>query len=160
MDSLPATVTVNVQPPISLRGSSWGVNATTTTLTLDAPSGVEAGDVMLAEVAVRGTPRITRPAGWTAIRSDKTSGQKQSIYYKVATATEPTTYAWAFSRAKPAAGGILDYAGVDTSSPIDAVGGQVNTSSTSLTAPSIVTTANADMLGAFFDVTRRIALPG
>jgi hypothetical protein len=149
-----ATVTIHVKSPIVLRDSSSASNATATTLVVSAPSA-QPGDVLLAEVAVRDMPAITPPTGWVLLRSDVSSAsQKQSVYYRVATDSEPTSYTWTFSKAKAAAGGILDYSGVSSSNPIDAHAGQVNDRSTSLTAPSITTTVTGDVVIAFFDITR------
>jgi hypothetical protein len=150
-----ATVTIHVKSPIVLRSSSSAANATTTTLVIPAPSGIESGDVLLAEVAVRDEPTITTPTGWVFLRSDvSTAPQTQSVYYLVATDTEPTSYTWTFTNARAAAGGILDYSGVNSFDPIDAHAGQANGKSTSLTAPSITTTVTGDVVIAFFDVTR------
>jgi hypothetical protein len=150
-----ATVTIQVNSPIVLRDSSSAANATATTLVIPVPSVVESGDVLIAEVAVRGKPAIAKPAGWVFLRSNvSTAPQKQSLYYRVATGTEPTSYTWTFSNPKAAAGGILDYSGVNTSTPIDAHAGQANGRSTSLTAPSIQTTVTGDAVIAFFDITR------
>jgi hypothetical protein len=141
--------------PISLRSSSSAANPTATTLQIPAPSGVLSGDVMLAEVAVRGTPTILAPSGWTLVRSDAGQAfQTQSVYYRTATSSEPASYTWSFSSAKAAAGGILAYVGANGSDPIDADGGQANAKSTSLTAPSITTSVGGDALVAFFGVTR------
>jgi hypothetical protein len=149
-----ATVTVNVGG-IQLRSSSSGGNGTAATLQVAAPSGVQSGDVLVAEVAVRGTPTITPPLGWILIRTDVSgTPQTQAAYYKVAGGSEPSSYTWTFSVSEGAVGGILAYTGASTSNPIDAQGGQVNAKSTLLTAPSITTTANGDALVAFFDVTQ------
>jgi hypothetical protein len=76
---------------------------------------------------------------------------QEAVYVRVAGAGEPGSYTWTFSGAVPAAGGILDYSGVSTTSPINAQGGQGNSSvTTSITAPSITTTvANATVVGMF-----------
>ncbi|MDP9330199.1 MAG: Ig-like domain-containing protein [Actinomycetota bacterium] len=154
MDSSVATVTINVRSPISLQGSTWGGNRMARRLRLGAPSGLQVGDVLLAEIAVGGAPRITPPTGWIQIRTDASDVQKQSVFYKVATDTEPTTYIWRFSRAKPAAGGILDYRGVDASDPIDAKSGRLHKKSTRMVARSVTTTVSGDVLVAFFDITK------
>jgi hypothetical protein len=158
-DSNTATVTVNVGGPppttIQLRSSSSAANGNATTLQIAAPPGVQSGDVLVAEVAVRMAPTITPPSGWILIRTDVTgTPQTQAAYYKIAGASEPTSYTWTFSSSEAAAGGILAYTGVSTSNPIDAQGGQVNAKSTLLTAPSITTTSDGDALVAFFDVTQ------
>ncbi|MDP9331341.1 MAG: LamG domain-containing protein [Actinomycetota bacterium] len=149
-----ATVTIRVRSPISLRDSRSAANAGDTTLLIPAPSAAQPGDVLLAEVAVRDTPVITPPEGWVLLRSDLTRAQTQSVYYRIATGAEPTSYTWTFSEAVTAAGGILDYGGVDSSNPIDVYDGRANGKSTSLTAPSITTTRTGDAVIAFFDITR------
>jgi len=109
---------------------------------------------MVATVAVRGAPTITAPAGWTLIRTD-VNGTRETLaaFDRVATASEPASHTWTFSTSEAAAGGILAYAGVDTSNPIDAHGGKVHRKSTSIKAPSITTSANADAIIGFFEIT-------
>ena len=163
-DSSIATVTITVTPTggggggggvISLRSSSSAANATATTLTIPAPASVQAGDVMLAGISVRGQPTITPPPGWVLARQDVNgTTQKQAIYYKVATGSESGPYTWTFAASRAASGGILDYTGVSAANPIDASGGQVNaTASKAITAPSITTTVGGDQLVGFFCVT-------
>jgi acid phosphatase type 7 len=164
-DSNVATVTITVSPTgggggggggsISLRSSSSAANPTSTSLTIPAPAGVQAGDVMVAGISVRGQPAITPPSGWVLVRQDVNgTTQKQAVYYKVATGSEPGSYTWTFAASRAATGGILDYTGVNTANPIDASGGQVNsTSSRSVTAPSITTTVAGDQLVGFFCIT-------
>ena len=163
-DSNVATVTITVSPKggggggggsISLRSSSSGANPTSTSLTIPAPTGVQAGDVMVAGISVRGQPAITPPSGWALVRQDVNgTTQKQAVYYKVATGSEPGSYTWTFAASRAASGGILDYIGVNTSNPIDASGGQVNaTASRSVTAPSITTSTPGDQLIGFFCMT-------
>jgi hypothetical protein len=154
-----ATVKIRVRSPISLRDSRSAANAGDTTLLIPAPSAAQPGDVLLAEVAVRGTPAITPPTGWVLVRSDVTRApQTQSVYYRIASDAEPTSFTWSFSEANAAAGGILDYGGVDSSNPIDTHAGQANHKSTSLTAPSITTTETGDAVVAFFDITKNNAV--
>jgi acid phosphatase type 7 len=163
-DSSVATVNITVTPTggggggggaISLRSSSSAANATATSLTIPAPAGVQAGDVMLAGISVRGQPAITPPAGWVQVRMDVNgTTQKQVVYYKVATGSESGPYTWTFPVSRAATGGILDYTGVNTASPIDASGGLVTaTASRSISAPSITTTVGGDQLVGFFCVT-------
>src|SRR4051812_22555478 len=77
---------------ITVHGASS--NATTvgsTTLVITKPTGVIAGDVLIAGVAGRDTA-ITAPAGWTQIVSANDGGTSatlvQSVFYKVASASE------------------------------------------------------------------------
>lgn len=123
-------------------------------LTLWTPGVLTSGDVMVAQVAVWGpTTIISPPSGWTRIRrdSDKVS-MVSEIYYHVATGSEPTSYTWTFNGDHQAAGGLADYYGVNTGSPVDANSGQVRKNSTVAMAPSVKTTAGGDRLIMFVAV--------
>jgi hypothetical protein len=96
---------------------------------------------------------LSPPSGWTLVRTDSSvAGDKfQSIFYKVATASEPTKYAWTASASVTLAGGIGAYSNVNTTAPIDVNNGQYNaTASTSDSAPAVITTRATDRLLAFF----------
>jgi hypothetical protein len=124
-------------------------NTSTAALTLAVPAGVQAGDVMVAQVAMRSAGTVAAPAGWTAVRNDSSGTQISSfIYYKVAGAVEPSSYAWT-TTASRTAGGIAAYSGVSTTNPVDVSSG-TNGSSTSLDAPSVTTTIANDMLVGFW----------
>lgn len=123
------------------------------TLYLSTPSGTTVGDLMIAQVSARGgsTQTISAPSGWTLLRRDNSgSDLAQALYYKVATATEGGSHIFGLSSNLKAAGGILSYSGIDTSSPIDAHAGQSNAAGTSVTAPSVTTTQANDLVVSFF----------
>jgi hypothetical protein len=158
----PATATVTVNPAgggggggggITFHGASSGQNPTSTTLSLARPAGATAGDVMLAAVTLRGSATITAPPGWTLVRRDDANYVLQAVYVGVAGAGDPSSWTWGFSGSVPAAGGILDYAGVNTSAPVDVHGGQVTTgATTTITAPSITTTTAGDEIIGLFGI--------
>ena len=135
------------------RASSTGHNAApASTLVVDQPAGTQAGDVLVAGIAVRGSVTVTPPSGWNLIRPDANgSSMKLTSYYRVATSFEPASYTWNFSSAKAAAGTITGYSGVDTTNPIDVANGQFNLNdSTSIVAPSVTTTAADERIVALF----------
>ncbi len=152
-DTFSWTVT-DVTPPagITLRSVSYGSNnAVVTSIVATRPAGVVAGDVLLASIDTRGSSVVTAPAGWTLVRMDlNASSLRKSTYVRVATGSEPATYTWTFSGSRLAAAVIHAYSGVDTTTPVDVVGGQVNASGTAVTAPSITTTVANTMLVGFF----------
>ena len=119
---------------------------TSEAITINVPAGTTTDDVMLAAIAVGpSSTGIAAPAGWTLInRQDQAiaNSNSQAVYYRIATASEPTSYTWTFSGGaiNGTAGGIVTYRGVDTSNPIDISGGNATASSTSHTANSVVTT--------------------
>jgi hypothetical protein len=156
-DSNTATVTVTVGTPppgITFRSASSAQNPTATSLTINRPAGVVAGDVMVAGVGIRGAPVVTAPAGWTRIRTDAAgTSTTQAIYDRVATPSEPASYTWSFSKSVPAAGGISDYQGVNNAAPVNvSAGAGQNSNTTAIVAPSVTTTvAGAEVVG-FFSV--------
>lgn len=157
------TITVDAPPPppppppaggIAVRSASGAGNATATSLVLPLPAGVAAGDVLLASLSVRGSPTFVAPAGWTLVRTDVTGFTvKQSIYVRVAGSAEPASYTWTWGGAQGASGGIVAFTGVNTAAPLDASSGQVNASSTAITAPELTTTVANAMLVGFFTTT-------
>src|SRR5207237_945142 len=92
------------------------------------------------------------PAGWTLIREDqKSTILRQATYvHVVAAAGEPAAYTWTFTYGYGSLGLVVAYSGVDNANPVDAVGGLVTTNSTSVTAPSVVTTVTGDQIVGFF----------
>ena len=147
-----------------LEGTSFTASATghngagSELLTLSKPGGVVAGDVLLAQVSFLGGADITAaaPAGWALVRREQSgSALGQAVYSKVATATEPASYAWSFSGAIKAAGGIARYSNVTLAADGNPVvahaassGGAPGTA-TSLVAPSVSTTGST-MVVTFF----------
>jgi len=160
LDSNTATVTVTVgtppppSPGITFRSASSAQNPTSTTLTINRPAGVIAGDVMVAGIGIRGAPSITAPAGWSLVRTDAAGTYTtQAIYDRVVTASEPASYTWSFSGSVPAAGGISDYQGVNTANPVNAsAGAGTNSNTLSIVAPSLTTTVPAAQVVGFFSI--------
>jgi MSHA biogenesis protein MshQ len=83
------------------------------------------------------------------------SSSRMATYYRVATAGEPASYLWTFSGAAStgAAGGIMSFSGVDTSSVLDVEGGNTTASSLTHTANAITTTVAGSMLVGSFEFT-------
>jgi hypothetical protein len=108
-----------------------------TTLQITKPSGVSADDILVAWINDDSAATLTPPSGWTAIGE---TGRLRTYYY-VAGASEPATYTWSSSVSGAKAGSILAYSGGDTSVPVDVSSFQTNVSSTTMTCPSITTTA-------------------
>ncbi|WP_275936506.1 cell wall anchor protein [Chondromyces apiculatus] len=129
---------------VTYRSSAVASGASLASLTLGKPAGTAQGDVLLARIANRNnaTATVTPPAGWTLIRSDQSASQlKAWVFYKVAGASEPASYAFAIDLASNMAGSILAFSGVDTANPIDAHSGQKNGLTASFDAPPVTTTA-------------------
>ena len=120
------------------------------TLTITKPSGTATNDVLVASIAV--TPSsvaITPPAGWTLIRRLDTAGPTSNslaVYYRVAIAGEPASYAWGVSGASFAVGGVQGFTGIDTASPINVENGQSTPSATTHAAPAVTSDVANTML--------------
>ncbi len=121
-----------------------------TQISLAKPATAIENDVMIAAIGL--TPSsvtITPPSGWTLIRRTTNPGGVSNaleVYSKVATNAEPAGYIWTFSGNASAVGGIQAFSGVDTSTPVDAEGGQLTPSALTHTAPIITTTVANTML--------------
>ena len=130
---------------ISYGSVSSGANSSSgaTTLVLNKPSSTASGDFLLAGISFHGgddVTLITAPSGWTLVeRTDNDDKVGIATYYKFAGSSEGSTYTWTLSSSKRAAGGIIRYTGVDTSSPIN-VEGEDDGSDDKFNAPSVTTT--------------------
>src|SRR5438046_695849 len=96
---------------------------TITNITVSTPT-VSAGDLMVANITVNGgtSAIVTPPSGWTLIkRTDNDVSVSLLTYWKVAGASEPSSYTWTVNNQTTAEGAITPLTGVDTSNPIDVV---------------------------------------
>ena len=122
-----------------------------TTVTLSLPSGVQAGDVMVAQIVVydgSGSDVPTPPSGWTAIRHDAVSNGNQItswLYYKTAGSSEPASYGWSIG-SNFAAGVMGAWRGAAVS-PIDSSSGATaaGVSPVSDSAPSLSPSSNNEL---------------
>jgi hypothetical protein len=138
--------------------SSAALTASGTSLTINKPSGVVQGDVMVAAIQESGGTggTLTAPSGWTPIRTQtvisgggSAADTKGYTYYKVAESSEPTSYTWGSTLSAEHSGGIIALTGVNTSSPIDDSASQENAASLSVTCPAVTTTVDESWLVAF-----------
>lgn len=118
-------------------GSSSTTSASSgvTTLTIATPAGTASGDLLLATISLDGDTSFDIPAEWTLVDQGQSNGNASTlaVFYRIATATEPASHIFTWSGNQEAAGALLRYTGVSTSSPIDAfaVGSGQSTSPTS-----------------------------
>jgi hypothetical protein len=160
----------SIQVPSQASGSNAGSGASS--LVVDRPANVVAGDLLLAQVTFeKGTEIdivieeiVPSSPGWTLVQRDNhLANLGQAIFRRVATASEPASYTWGFKKATDgsimlprASGGILRLTGVDATSPILASSG-LSGDSTSLTAPSVDAGAGSLMV-AFFGIQKKTPL--
>jgi hypothetical protein len=120
-------------------------------LTLPQPTALAAGDLLLAVVAHQAGNRrnMTAPTGWTAVPNTDRSNAKEvriHAWFKIAGSNEPPSYTFTLTGAAGVdiSGGLLDVSGAGS---LNASGSQSGgTSSTSVSAPSITTTAPSALL--------------
>jgi hypothetical protein len=87
-----------------------------TSIVVNKPTGTTSGDVMIAVLG--GTPATL--SGWTLLGSAAGGSSMKTVraFYKVAGASEPTSYTWTISSSATQAF-IATYRGVDNTTPVD-----------------------------------------
>ena len=129
-----------------------------TSITIDTPSGVSEGDLLIAAVATDGdtSSSLAPPGGegWTEIDIDDYSSEATlATWWKNADASESPTHEFSWSPDQQAYGWMMRFTGHDSSDPVNfwAAGGE---SSSTPTSPAVVTTVDNCLilrLGAFDD---------
>jgi type II secretory pathway pseudopilin PulG len=146
------TTTTTTTGNVTKRSASYATSASGSVAVI-APSGMTAGDLLLAGLSYQGTCMAT-PSGWTLIRCDtNTSGGNNvtsSVFYKVATSSDVTAGSFSFATGGTSGtvGGIIAYTGQDPSAPIDTSGAATG-SSTTATTPTMSVTSNSRLVSFF-----------
>lgn len=157
--SLTATLSspAKVRAAIALVGtpntSTTATGATATSIVVTTPSGVASGNVLIVQLTYDpGTNKgvtVTKPSGWLQAGTNVLNGNWwQSVYYKVAGASEPANYTFTLSRAANIGTGIIAFSGVDNTAPIDDIQNYSSggTNSTTHSAPSASASTNGDYM--------------
>lgn len=115
--------------PISFVGATTAGGSNITSIQVAVPSGVQAGDLLLAQVSINSNRTVTAPSGWTLIERrqhdpSSTSYGFSQLYYRIASASEPASYTWNLSGIAYVAAAIAAYRGTHQSQPIEAYSGQ------------------------------------
>jgi hypothetical protein len=127
-DDVSGTIVANTQPPAASpaisyvgKGTVWSTASNTTGYTINRPSGVQNGDLMIATVSVSDpvVPTVTAPAGWTVVRniteSDSFAALKFVVLKRTAGSSEPASWSGTFgSTVKPVMTQVVAYRGADT----------------------------------------------
>jgi len=101
-------------PAIQYRSSAANSASASTSLTLNVPTGVQNGDVMIAVVSTSANT-VSTPSGWNTLARSAT----MATFYRVAS-SEPASYSFTDGGASTNWAGIIDaYSGVDTSAVPD-----------------------------------------
>jgi hypothetical protein len=118
------------------------INATT--ITVNAPSGIVSGDLLVAVLAITDGTVTSAPAGWT-VHINANTNVGRALYTKTATGSEPANYSWISSKAGISAT-ILCYT---NATGIDVLGARTDVDGTTSTAASITPTKDGVLIGAF-----------
>ena len=114
---------VNGWGQIAQRGSATTAISTSATVTINRPSGVVAGDVMIANIAnyCDGcTQTSASRSGWTLIAGTNIERGSATLLYKIAGASEPANYEFSVTASSTrTAGAIVAFSGVDNATPFD-----------------------------------------
>jgi chitodextrinase len=135
---------------------SQTATTTTSAVTVGKPAGTIAGDVLVATIAARvgAAVTITAPTGWTFVRRETcvlpATQMTQALYVRTASASEPATSRWSFSKALYGSAGVAAYRGVDGASPVAASSGATAVDSRNAAAPSVTTTAPQTLVAGSF----------
>jgi hypothetical protein len=150
-NSSPSQTTDNTVGGASVVSSAKApLQKATTSLTLDwGPKA--AGQVAIADVLSYGgaNPAITPPAGWQLIRDDSTKTTRQSLYWHAIQPSDASTATWTFSEPVDAQGAVLLLDNVASAAPVDMSSGNTSAASGPLTAKSVATTNDGDLILSF-----------
>ncbi len=148
---------------IAANGCTTSAEKGGTSLTLYAPSDVTVGDVLVAQVTGRvASATVTPPSGWTNVASASINSNGTlflETYYCVVLSgdkcgTTASSWSWSWTgTAATASGGIMQFSGVTTTTPVDVAATTHDTTAsawTKATAPSVTTTVAYDEIVVLF----------
>lgn len=124
-----------------------------TPLTVSYPAGTTEGDQALLAVAVTKGTSITMPTGYTLVGTYQTNAVLgNNVTFQVMRRTlgaGETSVAVTFSKSDARTAVVAIYRGVDPDDPVDAFSGSTTNAGTTVTAPSVTTTAPGARVVAF-----------
>lgn len=146
------TLGLGAFPPTFVAVNSAATTTTSPAVTIDAPSGVLAGDLLIASFVVYSRTPPTLPSGWTQRGSVEwvPYDYMSYIFTKTAGGSEPASYS--FPIAGDAANGYRGIVVAYRHAVFRSASSLVDTSTLTLTLPSVAGTANGDLaVGLAFD---------
>jgi len=102
--------------PLQVRGTTYATASGDQPLVIAVPSATEAGDLMVAVVAIN-SPSASSPGhGWDLVRSDSRGGElTQALWMRRATDAEPEVYKWTGGNRRTNQSGAMISIGGDSS---------------------------------------------
>ena len=154
-DATGGTLVANLQqpstvPPIQFVGvgTAWGSTTSgAANFTINKPSGVVQGDLMVASMATVSTGTATAPSGWTIQWQGQTNSNGGpsllAVMYKIAGASEPSSYTGSYSGGTSYGRTVVEsiaYRNVNSSTPFIAGSGQSFQNPSSIYTPTLTNT--------------------
>lgn len=127
--------------PTIVSASSTTV-ASGTSITINAPSSITRGNILIAVIATTSSSVLATPLDWIRL---SLPANGEASYWKVAGSSEPSDYTWTWTTSSVGCGLIVQITG-NSVFPIEAYSAQSNASSANITAPSITTLSKTDLL--------------
>jgi len=117
--------------------------------TINKPSGTQEGDLLILHCTTDGEDEsLTGPFGWTILLpEDQSDGQTTASWYKIANASEPSSYDVTWVGVEDFVGGIIRITGHDSADPIQVTA--TNTGSGDVINPSVATTKDDTLIIGF-----------
>jgi hypothetical protein len=127
--------------PVVASSTSFADTTNQTSRTVNKPSGVASGDLLVIGVSIDTNATVTTPTGFTQIVNQVSVELdcRLAVFWRVADGSEGSTFTIA-SSSEIACGACIRITGADTTSPIDAVSvfnGSQNTTVSTILAPDI-----------------------
>ncbi|NOZ41159.1 MAG: hypothetical protein GXP24_13170 [Planctomycetes bacterium] len=123
-------------------------SSNTTSISIAVPPGYTAGDLLIAAVATDGNQSgsLSPPAGWnTVLVAAGNSSTTLGVWWKLASASESSSYDFTWSGNERAYGWIMRFTGHDPANPIHATATGEGTSSSPI-APAVTTTVDGCLI--------------
>lgn len=119
-------------------------------LTINKPSGVVVGDVMVAQIASDGGA-ISTPSGWATIdnASYHSGNIRMATFFRIIEGAEGSNFTFPVGTSTSCIGGIMAFEGVDNGQVVDNAGAARNTDSNTgatVSVPSLTTASANTML--------------
>jgi hypothetical protein len=133
-------------------------------LSIEKPSDVEVGDIMLVTIAEQENKNKTIPIsiGWSLVKSVDIEGKGEhargTILYKFVTAADAVAKSYSFTlglNSKNGVGAIVAFFGVDTTNPFDAIGEIVKNDKDSNATTTAITTVTPNAAVIMFGMSKK-----
>lgn len=145
----------------TFRSSSSNKADGTTAITVNAPSGMASGDLLLAWVSYNSGAGISAPSGWSPVGALMTdSFASTQLFSHTAGSSEPSSYTFSFSGSNAnLAAAIVDYYVTGGSASVDTeTQSHATPQVTTYAAPSVITSQASETVVAFWAANQFNAL--